>query len=369
MHYVDHLSGEYPMITISLCIIVKNEEDTLGKCLESVAGIVDEIIIIDTGSTDKTKEIAKNYTSNIYDFVWIDDFSAARNYSFSKATKEYILWLDADDVLLEEDRVKLIKLKRELSHNVDVVIMKYDYLFDEWGNVVFSHFRERLLKRSKGFRWYDPVHEWIGYDGHIIYSDLCITHKKLHYNSARNLKILQRMAADGKLFSPRNIFYYACELQQNGYNEAAEIYFNKFLDSGRGSQGENIIACIDLVNYYISKQDTENILRTLHRCFAYDKTLAEVCCCLGYYYKILRDYAKAIFWFKRAAALGKANKPWIAVSHDYWGYLPYNELSICHYNIGDINKAIEYIHKAEEYKPEDSIVKYNKAFLQVAAGV
>ena len=71
------------MITISLCMIVKNEEKVLARCLDSIADLMDEIIIVDTGSSDNTKEIAKKYTDKIYDFAWIDDFSAARNYSFS----------------------------------------------------------------------------------------------------------------------------------------------------------------------------------------------------------------------------------------------------------------------------------------------
>ena len=78
------------MITISLCMIVKNEERVLKRCLDSVRDLVDEIIIVDTGSTDATKRIAAGYTDKIYDFTWIDDFSAARNFAFSKATKEYI---------------------------------------------------------------------------------------------------------------------------------------------------------------------------------------------------------------------------------------------------------------------------------------
>ena len=86
------------MISISLCMIVKTEELVLGRCLDSVKKLVDEIVIVDTGSTDNTKNIAKEYTDKIYDFIWNDDFSAARNYSFSKGTKDFILWLDADDI-------------------------------------------------------------------------------------------------------------------------------------------------------------------------------------------------------------------------------------------------------------------------------
>ena len=65
------------MISVSLCMIVKNEEDVLERCLKSVAGLVDEIIIVDTGSTDRTREIATHFTNQIFDFPWQDDFSAA----------------------------------------------------------------------------------------------------------------------------------------------------------------------------------------------------------------------------------------------------------------------------------------------------
>ena len=72
------------MISISMCMIVKNEQDILARCLDSYAGTYDELIIVDTGSTDNTKEIAAHYTDKIYDFEWINDFSAARNFAFSK---------------------------------------------------------------------------------------------------------------------------------------------------------------------------------------------------------------------------------------------------------------------------------------------
>ena len=88
------------MITVSLCMIVKNEEQILQRCLDSLAGLMDEIIIVDTGSTDATKEIAAKYTDKVYDFVWIDDFSAARNFAFSKAGMEYIYSADADEMPL-----------------------------------------------------------------------------------------------------------------------------------------------------------------------------------------------------------------------------------------------------------------------------
>ena len=92
------------MSSISLCMIVKNEENVIERCINTVKDIVDEIIIVDTGSEDNTKEKIKKYNAKIYDFTWRDDFAAARNFAFSKASMDYILWLDADDVLEKKDQ-------------------------------------------------------------------------------------------------------------------------------------------------------------------------------------------------------------------------------------------------------------------------
>ncbi|MBI2662634.1 glycosyltransferase [Candidatus Woesearchaeota archaeon] len=91
------------MVKLSLCLIVKNEEVFLEECLLSVQGLVDEIVIVDTGSTDKTKEIAVKFTSKVYDFEWCDDFAAARNESLKYVTGDWILVLDADEVIAKED--------------------------------------------------------------------------------------------------------------------------------------------------------------------------------------------------------------------------------------------------------------------------
>ena len=91
------------MSKISLCMIVKNEEAYLEECLTSVKDLVSEIIIVDTGSTDKTKEIAKKFGAKIIDFTWIDDFAAARNASIKQATGDWILVLDADEVIAKKD--------------------------------------------------------------------------------------------------------------------------------------------------------------------------------------------------------------------------------------------------------------------------
>lgn len=354
------------MISISLCMIVKDEEDILARCLSSVKDIVDEIIIIDTGSTDNTKAIAHSFTDKVFDIKWVNDFSLARNYSFSKATKDYILLLDADDVILEEDRIKFKKLKQTLDSNIDVIMMKYNVGFDENGEITLSYFRERLSKRINSYIWREPVHEYLEIWGNIINSDVCITHKKKCDSvQDRNLVIYENFISSGNDLSLRGIYYYARELFYNGkYNQAIE-YFNKFLDNEGGWVEDKIGSCYNLSLCYENLNDKKNILKILLRSFEYDTPRAEICCQLGYYYFNLADYNKAIFWYKLATQLEKPMDNWGFILHDCWGYLPNIQLCICYDRLGNINVASKYNDIAGEYKPKDSAVKYNKNYFNI----
>ena len=113
------------MITVSVCMIVKNEEKLLGRCLNCLKEIADEIIIVDTGSTDNTKKVAAEYTDRIYDFSWTGSFSDARNFSFSKATKDYIYAADADEVLDDENQKQFLLLKQAMLPEIEIVQMWY----------------------------------------------------------------------------------------------------------------------------------------------------------------------------------------------------------------------------------------------------
>lgn len=352
------------MITLSVCMIVKNEEDTLERCLESIKNIADEIVIVDTGSTDKTKEIAKKYTDNIYDFDWVYDFSKARNYSFSKATMQYTMWMDADDVLLEKDEKKLLELKKEIDPSVDVVIMKYDLTNKKTGEVVCSFYRERIVKTQKHFEWQDPVHEYIAYKGKSIKSDVTLTHKKVHAPTNRNLDIFERYIESGNTLSPRNWFYYARELNKVGQKQKASIYYEKFLETSESVVSNYIDACTELSDYYSEIKEDEKSLKTLLKFFENFAPRAEVLCKLGEYYKKREEYQKAIEWFNLATHC-IVPETYGAVIPKYRDYIPYAEMCACSYKLGDIDSAIKYNEYASVSSPDSELVNYNRCILGV----
>ncbi len=353
------------MPTISLCMIVKNEEKTLQRCLVSVQDIADEIIIVDTGSTDKTRDIARDFTEKIYNFKWINDFAAARNYSYDQATMDYILWLDADDVILPADWNKLIELKDSLDPSVDIVMLKYNAAFDDQGNVILSYMRERLSKRSGKYRWQEPVHEYLLAVGNTILADICVTHLREHSSApGRNLTIYENLILQGRELTPRGLYYYARELKDNEKYVTAIEYFNKFLDSGLGWVEDNINACHELSRCYDAIGDYKKSLVSMLKSFEYDTPRAEICCQLGYHFKAVENYAQALFWFELATKLKKPKNCWGFIQDDYWGFIPNIELCVCYFKLGNIEEAVKCNNKAAEYKPQDPAVIYNKQYFE-----
>lgn len=353
------------MQTVSLCMIVKNEEDTLERCLLSVKDLVDEIVVVDTGSSDRTKEIARKYTDKILDFDWVNDFSKARNFSFRKATMDYILWLDADDVLLPEDQPKFQSLKASLDPSVDYVMMQYNTGFDTKGNTVFHYFRERLVNRLRHFQWKEPVHEYLKVSGKMIQSDVCVTHTKTNtVPSKRNLAIYEHLLAQDEQLSIRGLYYYARELKDNGYYAKAIPAFVQFLDTGKGWIEDNIAACAELAACYEQEHLPEKQHLALLRSFLYDTPRAEICCALGYLYIAKEDYKRAIFWFRLAISLQKPENCWGFLQEDYWGYIPCMELAVCYDRLGNVPLAEMYNELAGKCKPDDPSVAYNRRYFQ-----
>lgn len=341
-------------MTYSLCMIVKDEEDVLSRCLDSVKGIFDEIIIVDTGSKDNTKEIAKQYTNKIYDFEWCDDFSKARNYAFSKATKDYIMWLDADDILKEEDNLKLQEFKKNMP-DVDVVMMPYNIAFDKNGKPTFSYYRERLLKRERHFNWIDPVHEYLEIYGNIMTQEIAITHQKEKNYTDRNLKIYQSMEQNKQPFSPRNLYYYGRELVDHKKYKKAQTILKRFLKTN-GWIEDKINACLLL--YQITKD-----ISYLFQTFQYDIPRSKISYFIGTYYLEKKEYDKAIYWYNLILELPERVN-FSFYEEEYDEFFPCLQLCLCYYQIGDYEQAYSYHQKCKDLKPYDERVIYNEQVFQ-----
>lgn len=291
------------MPTISLCMIVKNEEAVLSRCLDSIADLMDEIIIIDTGSTDQTKEIAAKYTSKIYDYKWTNDFSAARNFSFSKATMEYIYTADADEVLDQTNRERFIRLKSVLLPEIELVQMKY--VTQTNFNTVMNaekEYRPKLFKRLRTFTWIDPIHETVRLTPVIFDSDVEILHLPQSLHSKRDFSIFIKAFEHDGQFSPKIRTMYAKELLKTGdtrdFADAKPI-FRMIFDNDASEEARKEASCI-LAHIY-RLEDNKNEFFKLTMKDMLTNPCSEICYELGTYFLGQRDYNEAVLWFYNAA--------------------------------------------------------------------
>lgn len=353
------------MITISLCMIVKNEEHTLARCLSCVDKIADEIIIVDTGSTDRTKEIASRFTTSIYDFPWQDDFSAARNFAFSKATCTYWLWLDADDILTEENQQKLLAFKETATPNFDVAMLRYHTAFDAEGKPTFSYFRERIIRRVPTNPWEGAVHEVITPFGNVIQLDIAVSHKKDRpSDSNRNLNIYKALAQRGHAFTPRETYYYARELYYHGHFQQAEEQFNLFLADESGWVENKIETCQLLAYCLYNLGQSSEALTALFASFAFDAPRAEVCCDIGKHFFDRGQYRLSLYWYHQAY-----DTPWDEGNTgfqlpDCYDYIPALQLAVCYYRLGNLEKAISFNEIAGKAKSHSEAYEKNRVFFQ-----
>ncbi len=325
------------MITVSVCMIVKDEEKILRRCLNSLKGLADEIIIVDTGSRDATKQIAAEFTDKIYDFEWKMDFSAARNYSFTKATMEYIYTADADEVIDEENRQRFLLLKQKLLPEIEIVQMKYGNQLSYNTTYNFNEeYRPKLYRRLRSFRWIDPLHERVSLAPLVYDSDIVITHMPVISHAKRDFRNFQETIRQTGQLSIKLYEMYAKELyiagEDEDFNEAF-VYFRTFADRDECSDREGkIYECI-LVRCLRQQGDSIGMMKYALRNLADGKGSSEVCYELGEYYMNMGDYMEAILWYYNAAYEAEYE-----LNIHYGGDYPLKCLAQCYQSLGDLQQ-------------------------------
>ncbi|GAA0133342.1 glycosyltransferase family 2 protein [Paenibacillus sp. YSY-4.3] len=342
-------------------MIVKDEEKYLQGCLDSVYDIVDEIIIVDTGSADRTKELAGKYTSKIYDYPWNDDFSAARNYSFDKATQEFIMWLDADDILLPADREKLKKLKENLSAKKEAVMMDYHLSFDSAGKPLILSRRHRLVRRDKGFKWIGIVHEYIDVAGaEVCYADIAVSHRRRGSHADRNLRIIDKWVGSGGKLKGRLLLHYGSELADSNRFDEAVIQFDRFLRQPQNLMDDCVLACIKLADCYEKLGLREKKLAALLHSLQFDMPQSEVCCAIGGCFEERGQWGAAVYWYQQALHIADGPVLGIMENRSFRTWLPHCRLCICYANQGDLEQADWHNEQALQYLPQDPQLLSNR---------
>lgn len=145
--------------TLSICLIVRNEEDVIARCLQSIRSIADEIIVVDTGSTDRTIDICREYGARVLTHEWQDHFAMARNFGLEQATGDWIMWLDADEELAKEDRDEVKALLPTLDKDIYSIHL-INFIGDSINeNDTYHISHTRLFRNNKGFKFQFSIHE------------------------------------------------------------------------------------------------------------------------------------------------------------------------------------------------------------------
>lgn len=346
-----NIHSEVHMISISMCMIVKNEQSILKRCLDSYAGTYDELIIIDTGSTDNTKAIACQYTDKVYDFTWCDDFAAARNFAFSKAHCNYILSVDADEELDSFNNQSLQNLKSVLLPEVDIVQMYYvnNSSFNSVYNV-HKELRPKLFKRLRTFDWISPIHETIRINPVIYDSNIEIMHKPTGNHSKRDFSVYFKALKKGIHLEDYVVSMLCKELFISG-DDSDFIFFkdtleNTFLNENRSTDTIQDINCV-LARIYQITGESDKFFKVILKAVA-DNPSSEICLILGYYYFDKEDYEEAAIWLYNAAYETKSILD-IASS----GKKPLSLLGKCYEKLAqkcdDDYQRIQYIEMSDDY--------------------
>lgn len=224
--------------SISLCLIVRDEEASLGPCLASFKGSYDELIVVDTGSSDRTVDIAETFGARVEFFPWRDDFSAARNYACSLAQGDWVVMADADE-LLAPDGIgpSLPEMLAQIPDRVDKLLIEHQTRLE---SQTVSLLVDRIFRRSSGLRWKYRVHEVLEtpvkktartQDFHLVHNNAGKPRGKAFITPEKEAMYLRALSLDMEDFpdDPRPAFYFAATLYGAGrFKEALQAYEHYF---------------------------------------------------------------------------------------------------------------------------------------------
>lgn len=350
---------------LALCMIVKNEEKVLGRCLETVKSVVDEIIIVDTGSTDGTKDIALKYVDQVYDFKWNDSFAEARNFAQSKARAEWILVLDADEYVDEENLKEVVSELRRTTAPVDAYQATIYNFSGVNAESVVQHSSLRIYRNDGKIRYDRAVHEQLVRVDRDLRTAPC---KLIVYHSGYMPQVVVE-----KEKNKRNIDLISKELNKNGqnpfdyfnlgneymakkqYNQALEAFIKAYKNKKDFNYSwvpycvVQIIRCLTELRRY---REALNVIGDAEKIYVYSPDFI----CLKANIYLLQHRLDEVDEELTDFLANKEKYPRVITSVDYLDYWPHEILGVVYELKEDYTRAVEHYTKAFSMNPRAPVV-------------
>jgi glycosyltransferase involved in cell wall biosynthesis len=355
----------------SLCIIARDNEGTIGQTLASVQSFIDEIIVVDTGSLDGTKRVAESYGAKTYDFEWVDDFAAARNFSFSKATGDWIMWLDTGDTVPPESARAFQQLKRSAAVNdpndpLEGFVVRINRHITDEGEVLSWYLIPRLVRRSANPVWIEPVHEIVHTDNDTmqVFRDAWVDDPVALNNpgSNRNLRILERLEAGGR-DDAWLWFHIASEHFVHKDWRPAIDYYLRMLKSGEFTY-RRYIALTNIHLCHTELGEPGKGIDYLFQAIYFNPSRAEAFITIGDWFfdndqwEFARPFYQAVLGLVIPSDGSWANP-------NAYGHYPHGKLAFCHYGAGRTKEALAEFREALRLAPEIHREPYRRVIKQI----
>lgn len=296
-------------------MIVKDDQENLENALKKLVEFNFEIIVVDTGSTDQSKEVAKKYTDKVYDFVWCNDFAKARNFAISKASNDYVMMFDSDEVVIKLNRKQVIRMIRENPTMIGYIRVADKGMGDRKDDAVWST-SERLFNR-KLYRYEGSIHEQIvaihpGTKETRMICPISVEHhgysgeEKVRGKGKRNLELLLKIEEQGNA-TGYDYFQIGQSYRMLGEDEKSIQYYEKALDLITDTSLEYVETCVISYGNVLIKQKKAQRALTLYALYEDYKDSADYLFMLGMVYAANRMFERAIGMFEQATKAPKCN--------------------------------------------------------------
>lgn len=352
-------------MTVACAMIVRDSAKTLGTALESIAGHVDELVVIDTGSIDKTKALARRYGASVASFPWCDDFSAARQYAYDRCHSDWIMHLDSDDEILGAEHIR--SAARAAPDDLGAVYWQYVTERGADGELLSSFWRERMTRRG-WYEWRGRAHEVLvplrpcstSRDDHVVINHLGHAGAP-EAGLERNVRLLRLDLAGQSAPDSRTLFYLARDLMQLHQYDEALSHLTAYLPLASWSD-----------EHYLARL----FIGYLHRLAGrWDQAIAMDLSALDvqhawpdayfalsedYYYK--EQWARCAYWSELGQRLAPPASA-LFVSHETYTYAWRIYYAVALVNLGRLVDALAITRGALALHPADRLHLHNLAYI------